>query len=282
MTHSESSIFIKMVLLVLRPLIRMLLKQGVAYPLFIELVKSSYVQVAEQSIGHAKTPTDSLISVQTGLNRKEVKRLRNLDNDPELSAKFKQAGIGAQIVSIWLSQPSLLDPKGQPKPLARVELESQIMSFEGLVRSVTKDVHPRSILDDWLARGFARLDENDQVHLTQTAYVPSEDQDEKLFFAQKNLTAHLNAVAHNLETDTDQPVMFERAVYYNKLSSESIQILDDWSRQASMKLLSDFNLKAQALAENEKPTDELHVAHLGVYLYRSDIDLTESPTEASR
>ncbi|MBE0494438.1 MAG: hypothetical protein IBX48_08860 [Thiomicrospira sp.] len=282
MTSSESSIFIKMVLLVLRPLIRMLLKQGMTYPAFIELVKASYVQVAEQNVAKAKVPTDSLISVQTGLNRKEVKRLRGINIDSELGAKFKQAGIGAQLVSSWLSQPALLDSNGQPKPLARVESADQNSSFEGLVRSVTKDVHPRSILDDWITRGFAQLDENDQVHLTQTAYVPSADQDEQLFFAQKNLSAHLNSVAHNLEAQPGQPVMFDRAVYYNTLSAESIEILHEWSRQASMKLLSDFNLKAQALAQDDQSEHTLFSAHLGVYLYRSDIDSIESPLEASQ
>lgn len=276
MIHSDSSTLVKMVALLLRPIIRMLLRHGVTYPVFMELVKSSYVQVAEQVPAGEKSVTDSRISVQTGLNRKEVKRLRGLKPEDGLSTKFQQAGLGAQLVSTWLSQPDWLDENAQPRPLARLEADDQEKSFESLVRSITKDVHPRSILDDWLVRGFAYLDQQDRVHLNQTAYVPTQDQNEQLFFAQKNLTAHLNAVAHNLEAD---PVMFERSVYYNKLSRESIESLNDWSQQASMKLLTEFNLKAQALAKTDSSSDELYTAHLGVYLYRSDIDDLVPPKE---
>ena len=269
MTHQEPTVFIKMIRLLLRPLIRMLLRHGVTYPMFIELVKAGYVEVAEQSGEANKSPTDSRISVQTGLNRKEVKRLRHQVDEASLALKFQQAGIGAQLMAQWLSDPQLIDEKGRPLPIDRLDKDNQTLSFERLVKSVTKDVHPRSILDDWLARGFAKLDSDDRVHLTQSAYVPSEDQSEKLYFAQKNLTAHLNAVAHNLESN---PPMFERAVYHHKVPADALPQLDEWSRQASMTLLTEFNAKAQALAKQAGDSTETHHLQLGVYIYRSDLD----------
>ena len=269
MTHHEPTVFIKMIRLVLRPLIRMLLRHGVTYPMFIELVKAGYVEVAEQSGEANKSPTDSRISVQTGLNRKEVKRLRHQVDEASLALKFQQAGVGAQLVAQWLSDPQLIDEQGRPLALDRVDKDNQTVSFERLVKSVTKDVHPRSILDDWLTRGFAELDSDDRVHLTQSAYVPSEDQNEQLYFAQKNLSAHLNTVAHNLES---QPPMFERAVYHHKIPLEALAQLDEWSREASMRLLTEFNAKAQAFAKQSSASGETHQVQLGVYIYRSDLD----------
>ena len=64
---------------VLRPLIRILLRNGVAFGVFAELAKWIYVDVAmqEHPIEGRKQST-SRVSILTGLSRKEVKRLKEI------------------------------------------------------------------------------------------------------------------------------------------------------------------------------------------------------------
>ena len=60
----------------LRPLIRLLLAQGVTFPMLASQLKAVYVQVAKEEFKLTdKRQTDSRISLLTGVHRKDVKRL---------------------------------------------------------------------------------------------------------------------------------------------------------------------------------------------------------------
>lgn len=280
---AESSVFIKLMRVVLRPLIKLLLRQGINYAFFNDLTKTLYVEVAAELA--RDNSTDSRISLLSGINRKEVKRIRNAlsddqgDVDDESTRKLQQASIGAQLVSTWLSREDLLDTGGHPLALMRTSNDQSTGSFDELVRSVTKDVHPRSILDDLVSRGLAILDEQDRVCLTPRAYVASHDANEKLLLAQKSLGAHFDVVGHNLDPATLRP-MFERSAYYDNLPSAAIAELSLWAHQQSMQMLIELNKRAQALAikpTGEHATDrsdgqvDRKALHLGVYVYRSDL-----------
>ncbi|NOT67865.1 MAG: hypothetical protein HOP04_06000 [Methylophilaceae bacterium] len=87
---------------VLKPLIRLMLSQGVNYPMLLETLKSVFVEVAEEEFGLQKRQqTDSRISLLTGLHRKDVHRLRaqpvNAQNESSLVT------LGSQLVGLWIS-----------------------------------------------------------------------------------------------------------------------------------------------------------------------------------
>ena len=59
----------------LRPLVNLLISYGVTYPVFNELVKELFVDVAETDFKLlGKQQTDSRINFLTGIHRKDVKR----------------------------------------------------------------------------------------------------------------------------------------------------------------------------------------------------------------
>jgi len=61
---------------VLRPLIAMLMRRGVGYIALRDLLKKIYVEEALRQQPAEASPTDSSVSLVTGINRREVKRLR--------------------------------------------------------------------------------------------------------------------------------------------------------------------------------------------------------------
>jgi hypothetical protein len=263
---------------ILKPLVAMLLRQGVTFTALTDLLKITYVEVADSQFKLAgKAQTDSRISVLTGVHRKEVKRIRELAEE-SMQPKEKKASLSAQLMATWLGQSAYLLANGQPKPLLRLQ-NSEDVSFESLVRCVTRDVHPRSILDEWLHQGVAALDAQDRVVLQQAGYVPDHDFEEKLFFAGKNIGDHLSAVAYNLAPATllgQTPAMFDRAVYYNDLSAESVQALEAFAKQESTKLLTQVNKMASQLQSQGKGASPSGCTmHFGAYFY---YDLTTVPT----
>ncbi|MGA9165092.1 MAG: DUF6502 family protein [Thiobacillus sp.] len=233
----------------LRPLVKLLLHYSVQYPVLTHLLKQTYVEVATAMPVDGKTQTDSRVSLLTGIHRLDVKRLRNEivsgNEGPPMSVS-----IGAQIVARWTAHAEYLDNKGRPLPLHRLASAGGLMSFESLVRSVSKDIRPRVVLDEWLRLGVAQIDNLDRVILVTDAFAPSHGLDEKLFYLGKNMHDHLDACAHNL-TRPDEPPLLERSVYYDHLSKDSTLILSAYARQLSSQVMQAFSQKAMELQERD-------------------------------
>lgn len=182
---------------VLRPLIRLLLSYGFRYQTFIELVKSTYIHVAEEEFKlDKKAQTDSRISLLTGVHRRDVNRLRK-ESSTESSLPL-QASMSAQLLAIWSGNEQYIDSQGIPLPLPRLASKGGDHSFEALVRSVSKDFRPRVVLDEWLRQGIATLDKQDNVCLTADAFASPQGIEEKSFYFGQNIHDHLAATVHNL------------------------------------------------------------------------------------
>ena len=80
---------------ILCALIRTLLRNGMAYGEFDQIARKCFVDVAYQHFSSAeKKQTVSNVAILTGLNRKEVKKLHELDTDhPELARTEFSSGI---------------------------------------------------------------------------------------------------------------------------------------------------------------------------------------------
>lgn len=253
----------------LRPLVKLLLHYSVQYPAFTSLLKQTYVEMATAMPVDGKPQTDSRVSLLTGIHRLDVKRLRNEivtgNDDPPMSVT-----LGAQIVARWTAHVEFLDNKGRPLPLHRLASRGGAMSFEALVRSVSKDIRPRVVLDEWLRLGVAQIDNLDRVVLVTDAFIPSHGLDEKFFYLGKNVHDHLAASAHNL-TQADTPPLLERSVYYDRLSMDSTLILSAYARQLSSQVMQSFSKKAMELQEQDHQDAEAHFrVTYGQYFYQAD------------
>lgn len=253
----------------LRPLIRLMLHYSVQYPALANMLKLTYVEVATQMPVPGKEQTDSRVSMLTGIHRMDVKRLRS-----ELVAGGEGApptvSLGAQAVARWTTHSTYLDSKGRPLPLPRLASSGSPVSFEALVQSISKDIRPRVVLDEWLRLGIARVDEQDRVVLMTDAFVPSHGLDEKLFYLGKNVHDHLSACTHNL-TQNDAPPLLERSAYFDHLSEESAQQLSTHARQLASQAMQDFARKAMELQEQDnRDSNARHRVTYGHYFYQAD------------
>jgi Family of unknown function (DUF6502) len=127
---------------IFRPLVRLLLSDGISFQVCCDLVKSACVKVAEAEFKlDAKSQTDSRVSLLTGIHRREVNRLRN--ERPSEIALPQHASMSALLLSIWSGHAEYLDEQGSPIPLARLANKGGERSFESLVQSVSKDFRAR-------------------------------------------------------------------------------------------------------------------------------------------
>lgn len=199
----------------LHPLARLCLANGVAFAAVAELLKQAFVQEAAALQPGAPTHgTVSRISTATGLTRREVTRLLTTDVSPPSS----KPPVATEVFARWKTDPNHQDNKGAPAVLRRT---GPAPSFEALARSVTRDIHPRSVLDELVRLGLVRLDEElDSVSLTSGEFVPRHDAEQMLGFLGDNVGDHFDAAVTNVLQDGGRHL--EQAVFADELSAESL------------------------------------------------------------
>lgn len=252
---------------VLLPLVRLTLARGVNYNVVAEMLKSLFVEVADKEFKlDTKRQTDSRVSLLTGVHRKDVKRLRRGPVD-HAQKPAPPISLGAQIIAAWNANPAYVDEEGVPKPLARFAQDGGELSFEALVRSISTDIHPRAVLDEWLRRGIAEINDRNEVHLKAEAFIPEEGYAEKLFYLGHDLHDHAAASVNNV-LGTREP-MLERCVHYDGLDAATVEELKSFATRQGMRALRAVNKRAaEALAATrEQPPAQPARLTFGVYFY---------------
>lgn len=256
----------------LRPLVRLLLEHQITYPYLADLLKTVFVELAEQDFTlEGKRQTTSRVSLLTGIHRKDVKRLRETPRDADGPPAV--VSLGAQLVARWIGVADYLNSDGRARPLRRRGADDAGPGFEQLVASVSKDIRARAVLDEWIRLGVAHLDNDDRVVLNVDAFVPKRGFEEKAFYFGRNLHDHMSAAAQNL-AGSARPFL-ERSVYYDRLSPESVRKLRELSERTGMQALQEVNRAALALQEADRGrSDALHRVNFGIYCYdeREDTD----------
>jgi hypothetical protein len=186
----------------------------------------------------------SRISTTTGLNRREVTRLMQREGG-EAPARPSPA---TQAFTRWLTDPAFAAANGVPAPLPP---QGPGPSFESLAHSVTRDVHPRTLLEELSRLGLARVDEADgRVHLVTSDFVPRADLDRMLAFLGANVGDHLSAAVANVLGDGRRH--FEQAIFADELSDASLEAAKGLVSDQWQELLHTLAPALQALIDADK------------------------------
>jgi hypothetical protein len=258
---------------VLAPLIRLMIARGFRFHALTDLLKDLYVEQAERyfRLG-GRRMTDSRISLLTGLQRKDIRRRRA---EPDRGDREAPPSMGPlpRILARWAASPRWQDAQGHPLVLQR-KAESG-PSFEALVTEISRDIHPRTVLDQLSAEGALSHDAaTDEVTLVTDTYLARDDA-QLLAYLGANLGDHAETAATNLMAEPLPGPFFERAVHYNQLSTDSLEALETLARDIQGDALAELNRAAQAMQENDLGhTDAVGRFRCGVFIYRE-----ESPPE---
>lgn len=251
---------------VFRPFVKLMLTNNLTYTFAIDVLKTLFVEVVDEDFTiDNKRQTDSRISLMSGVHRKDVKRLRELHPDVE-DVMPGNVSLGSQLIAMWNANPAFVDADGLPKPLPRFASDNADASFESMVRSLSTDIHPRAVLDEWLRLGVARLDEDNFVHLTTDMFIAQEGFDEKVYYFGHNLHDHASAAVSNVIGQ--RPGFFERCVHYDELSQQSLMVIADFAQKQGMKALRGVNKVADEAAMGDKSAKNANMRMTyGVYFY---------------
>ena len=245
------------------PLVRWLLRHGVSYTAFADMLKGVFVEVAREEIVAGGTrPTHSALSVLSGVHRKDVRLLA--DALPHAGAP-RHIPIASQLFTRWLTDVAYCTAGGKPRTLPRVGAEP---SFETLARQLSSDVHPRTLLEELLRLGLVKLDGDDVVPQS-AAFVPAAGLAEMTALFAANAGDHIAAAVHNLTEGG--PKFLEQSVFANGLSETSTQLLAQTAREAWAQSFEKLAGHAKERLQVDANGAENFRIRYGVYFYSEPV-----------
>jgi DNA-binding Lrp family transcriptional regulator len=137
--------------LMFKPLIRLLIAQGVTHAEFSETAKEVYVETALRHFETDGRINKSRVAILTGLTRKEVKNV--VDRALELGYREKPYSRPERVLTGWYSDPKFQGPYGIPLELPYDSNDEDEKSFIELVRQYSGDMAPRQMLNQLVEAG---------------------------------------------------------------------------------------------------------------------------------
>lgn len=200
---------------------RLAVGRGLPYAAAEALLRQAFVQAASEA--HPGLPEHrkvSRISTTTGINRREVTRLvAQRAAAAAAPPPEPPRSPASQVFAHWRTAPEWRGSDGQPRALPRL---GAAPSFEALAQAVTRDVHPRSLLDELVRLQLARWDEaTDTVALARETFTARGDLPRQLGYLGANVGDHLGAAVANVLGGG--PEHFEQAVSATGLSEASLE-----------------------------------------------------------
>jgi len=262
------------VLRLLRPLVRILLRNGVSYNTFADFVKWVYVDVASREFGiEGRKQTTSRVSVISGLSRKEVMRVRRLNrpDDHETAEKYNRA---ARVIAAWRRDKKFLDAEGNPAPLPMAGSDA---SFTELVKRFSGDVPVRATLDELVRVGAVKRLEDGSVCLLIRTYVPAQSDAEKLHILGTDVALLVSTIDHNLNPGPTGP-FFQRKVAYDNLPDEVLPEFRKYSAKKAQLYLENLD---HWLSKHDRDDTPLvkgsgrNRAGIGIYYFEEPCSIEE-------
>ncbi len=215
---AEQTALVEAVRALLVPLARLAVAHGLGHGVVDELLRAAFV--AEAHAAHPDLPEHrrvSRISAATGINRREVTRL--VGAPPDATPRVRS--YPNEVFAHWTTDPVYRDADGRPRRVPRL---GPAPSFESLAQSVTRDMHPRSLLEELLRLGLATHDAaDDSVALAAESFVPRGDRERLHGLLGANVGDHLAAAVANVLAGGGRH--FEQALFADGLSAASIDSL---------------------------------------------------------
>lgn len=249
----------------MRPLVRILLRHGVTYAELSEVVKTVYVSIAAHEFRvPGKKMSKARIAIVTGLTRKEVQRISELDSKENAGLKTNLSRIG-RVLSGWHTDPDFTGPYGMPLELRYDSDIPADATFARLVQRYSGDMTPRAMLDELLRVGAVVETDQNWFKVVRREYVPHTLDPDFLERVGRGVHNFVHTIEMNMQKAGPGKGRFERTVRPDSgLRVQDLPLFDKYVRQKSQALLEDID---NWLTKLEQPNKKDKVIQTGVGIY---------------
>ena len=240
--------------LMLKPLVRLLIAQGVTHAEFAETAKEVYVETVLRHFEDAGRINKSRIAILTGLTRKEVKNV--IDKTLDSTIPEKTFSRPERVLTGWFSDPAYTGPYGIPLELPYESDESGEPSFSVLVRQYSGDMPPRQMLKELLTSGSV-VEVDGKYKAVRRRYKFSELSPEFIKRLGEVGYRVFSTAAKNIDKQMEGSGYFDRMVFADEgCTDEVIAMFDEYIKHRGQELLEEIDVWFSSRKENKKSGQE--------------------------
>lgn len=256
--------------LMFKPLIRLLIAQGVTHAEFTETAKDVYVEIALKHFESEGKVNRSRVAILTGLTRKEVKNV--IDRTIASGYKEKTFSRPERVLTGWYSDPQFQGPYGIPLELSYESNDAGERSFVELVKRYSGDMAPRQMLNQLLEAGSVVEAEGRYKAIRR-------------IFKHSTLSPSLikrlgevgyrvfSTAAKNIDKQTEGSGYFDRMVFADDgCTDEQIEAFNKYIKRRGQEFLEEIDVWFSSKKESNDPTAKRKDTGIYMVHYVEDAD----------
>lgn len=256
------------------PLVRILIRNGIPFREFSEVVKGIYARVAADEVSTVERPASlARVGIVTGLSRRELTRIFG-EPDQLREALESNANALARLLQGWHSDPEFTGPYGFPRDLPFDDETGSALSFTDLVARYTSELPASVMLDELLrVQTAVRLPESGLIRVTKRTYIPEEMAPELIEVFARGVRRYVETIDHNLREKDPAARRLERWVFPDFGIRET-----DWDSFRAMVhdrlvgVIEDLDTRFASFERPDASKNEGLTVGVGMYLYRDEAD----------
>ena len=239
----------------LKPLVKLLISQGVSHGDFSEAAKDVYVEMAIRHFDKSTKVNQSRTAILTGLTRKEVKNV--IDRAITESPHNKNFSRPSRVLAGWHSDPKYIGPYGVPLEIPYESAGAEGSSFVDLVRTYSGDMAPRPMLKELVRVGAVVELENKSYKAVRRDFEAEALSPELVERLGKVGQYFFSTAAANIEKKEQGSGNFDRRVYTDEgLSAESMRKFDEYIKRRGQEFLEELDNWFVAMEKSDKGKSE--------------------------
>jgi len=253
----------------LRPVARMMLRNGVTAKEAQKVMARAFVEIARQEYGVHGRPTNiSRIAILTGLSRRDVRRLLDEMEESELPA-LNRMNRATQVLTGWHTDADFVAPDGAPQTIAYDDGDA---GFTELCRRYAGDIPPTAMLKELERVGAIVATDADHWRAAMRYYMP-DSQDPDALLRTGSVLEDLGATAaHNLNRSGDAATRFEGRATNINIRASAVRPWRAWlesEAQAFLERADDWLTRHERKEGASRPERAVRIG-LGLYQIHDD------------
>ncbi len=253
----------------LKPIVWFAIRHSLKFREFEEMAKQAFVELAEKEMLQLdQTITISKLSVITGIQRKDIKRLCNKSPSVNFEIDFI-----TKIIGLWQNNKKFCDRSGKPRILS---FKNRQGDFVKLVSKVSTDLNPYTVLFELDRAGIAKNTEAG-IQLIKPAYQPQQNLKESLRLLAEDSEYLHKAVSENIFSAAKENNLHIKTEYDNipvcfgdEIRSWFLQKGADFHQQIR-EYLSQFDRDINPTIKSKYPDEASIRAVLGTYSLTEEV-----------
>ena len=257
--------------LMFKPLVRLLIAQGVTHAEFSDTGKEVYVETALRHFETDGKVNKSRVAILTGLTRKEVKNV--IDRALTSSHKDKHHSRPSRVLTGWYSDPRFQGPYGIPLELPYDSDAEDTPNFVDLVRRYSGDMAPRQMLTQLVEAGSV-VDVGGRYKAIRRIFLHSKLSPEMIQRLGNVGYRVFSSAAENIDRDPGKTRYFDRMVFADDgCSEEVVSLFNEFIKLRGQDFLEELDVWFSSRTGMSKDQPRKQTGVYMVHYVENDVDL---------